>query len=62
MKLSLSPLMFIIVMEIVSRKVNMRGSTGRMLCMEDLALVVEEVGGRCRKYWGSGRRHLGSMG
>jgi len=49
------------VMELGSRKVSLRGSVGRMLYADDLAVMVE-VGGRCRKYLGSGRRHLGSRG
>ena len=58
---SLSPLMFIMAMELVSRMVRLRGSMGRMLCADDLA-VWWRVGGRCRKYWGSTRRHLRNMG
>ena len=38
---SLSPLVFIMVMELGSRKVNMRGSMGRMLYVDDLSAVVE---------------------
>ena len=38
---SLSPLVFIMVMELVTRKVNMRGSMGRMLYVDDLAVVAE---------------------
>ena len=38
---ALSPLMFIMVMELVSRKVSLRGSMGRMLYPDDLAFVVE---------------------
>ena len=50
--------MFIMVMQLVSRKVSLRGSMGRMLYVDDLIVV----GGRCRKYWGSVRRHFGSIG
>ena len=38
---SLSPLMFIMVMELVSRKVSLRGSMVRMMYVENLAVVVE---------------------
>ena len=38
---ALSPLMFIMVMDLVSRKVNMRGILGRVLYADDLAVVVE---------------------
>ena len=38
---SLSPLMFIMVMELESRMVSLRGSMGRMLYADDLAVVVE---------------------
>ena len=38
---ALSPLMFIMVMELVSRKVILRGGMGRMLYVVDLAVVVE---------------------
>ena len=38
---SLSPLMFIMVMELISRKVNMRGILGRMLYSDDQAVTVE---------------------
>ena len=47
---SLSPLMFIMLMELVSRRVKRKGILGRMLYVDDLAVVV-----------GSGRRHSGSM-
>ena len=33
--------MFIMVMELVSRKVSLRGGLGRMLYVDDLAVVVE---------------------
>ena len=59
---SLSPLMLIMVMELVSRKVSLMGSMVRMLYADDLVVVVVCVCGQCRKYWGSGRWHLGSMG
>ena len=38
---ALSPLMFIMVMELVSRKVSLRGCMGSMLCVDDLVVVVE---------------------
>ena len=38
---SLSPLMFIMVMELRNRKVSLRGSMGRILCADDMAVVVE---------------------
>ena len=38
---ALSPLKFIMVMELVSRKVSLRGSMGTMLHADDLAVVVE---------------------
>ena len=38
---ALNPLMFIMVMELVSRKMRLRGSMGRMLHADDLAVVVE---------------------
>ena len=38
---SLSPLMFIMVIELVSRKVSLRGSMGRMLYGDDLGVMVE---------------------
>ena len=38
---SLSPLMFIMVMELVCRKVSLRGSMWRMLYANYLAVVVE---------------------
>ena len=38
---ALNPLMFIMMMELVSRKVSLRGSMGRMLYADDLAVVVE---------------------
>ena len=38
---ALSPIMFIMVMELVSRRVNMKGVLGRMLYAVDLAVVVE---------------------
>ena len=37
----LSPLMFIMVMELVSRRVSLWGSVGRMLYVDDLAAVME---------------------
>ena len=40
---SLSPLMSIMVMELVSRKVSLRGSMGRMLYADDLPVVVNSV-------------------
>ena len=40
---ALRPLMFIMVMELVSRKVNMKGSMGRMLYVDDLAVVYESA-------------------
>ena len=33
--------MFIMVMELISRKVSLMGSMGRMLYADDLAVVVE---------------------
>ena len=38
---SCSPLMFIMVMGLEDRKVSLRGSIGRMLYADDLAVVVE---------------------
>ena len=38
---ALSPLTFIMVIELVSRKLSLRGSMKRMLCVDDLAVVVE---------------------
>ena len=38
---SLSPFMFIMVMELVSRKVSLRVSMGRMLYGDDLGVMVE---------------------
>ena len=38
---ALSPLVFIMVMELVSRKMSFRGRMGRMLYVDDLAVVVE---------------------
>ena len=43
---ALSPVMFIMVMELVSRKVSLRGSC----CMRTIWLLGWRVGGRCRKY------------
>ena len=37
----LSPLMFVMLMELVSGKVCLRGGMGRMLYADDLAVVVE---------------------
>ena len=45
---ALSPFMFVMMMELVSRKVNMRGNR-RVLDADNLAVV----GGRYRTYWGS---------
>ena len=52
--------MFIMVMELVSRKVSLRGSMGRMLYADDLAIV--ESGQEMQEVLGSGRRLLRSMG
>ena len=38
---SLGPLMLIMVMELVRRKVSLRGSMGRILYADDMAVVVE---------------------
>ena len=38
---TLGPLVFIMVMQLVSRKVSLRGSMGMMLHADDLAVVVE---------------------
>ena len=38
---TLSPLMLIMVMELVSRQVSLIGSMGRMLYVDDLSAVVE---------------------
>ena len=38
---TLSPLMLIMVMELVSRQVSLIGSMGRMLYVDDVAVVVE---------------------
>ena len=38
---SLSPLMFIMVIELVSRKLSLKGSMGRMFHADDLVVVVE---------------------
>ena len=50
--------MFIMVMQLVSRKVSLRGSMGRMLYVDDLVVVVEsgwemqEVLGECKEaFW-----------
>ena len=40
---ALSLLMFIMVMELVSRKVSLRRILGRMLCLDNLAVVVESA-------------------
>ena len=37
---ALSPLMFIMVMKLVSRKMSLRGSMGKMLYADDLVVVV----------------------
>ena len=57
----LSPLLVIMVMELVSRKVNRRGSMGKMLHADDLVVVVQSRREMQEVLW-SGRRHLGSMG
>ena len=49
------------VMELVGRKVNMRGSMGRMLYVGNLAVVVER-GWEMQEVLGEWRRHLESMG
>ena len=36
--------MFIMVMELVNRKVNLRGSMGRLVYAGDLAVLVEDAG------------------
>ena len=53
---TLSSLIFIMVMELVSRKVSLKGSMGSMLHADDLTVVVEswremqEVLGQCNEY------------
>ena len=46
---------------LVSMKVNMRGSMGRMLYADDLAVVVES-GREMQEILGGGRRNLVSIG
>ena len=53
--------MFVMVMELVSRKVSLKGSIGRMLHVDNLAVVVES-GREMQEVWGNARRNLGSMG
>ena len=43
------------VMELVSRKVSFRGSMRRMLCVDDLTVVVES-GRKMQEVLGSGRK------
>ena len=52
---ALNPLMFIMMMELVSRKVNMRGILGGMYA-DDLAVVVENRQ-EMQEVLGSKRRH-----
>ena len=58
---ALSPLMFIMVMELESRKVSLRGGMGRMLYVDDLAVVIEsgrdmqEVPGEWKEAFGKHR-------
>ena len=40
---ALSPLMFIMVMELVIRKGSMTGSMGRILFVDNLAVVMESI-------------------
>ena len=59
---SLSPFMFIMVMELVSRRVNLKGILGKILYVADVAVVVES---KCEMQevlgeW-KGRRHSGNM-
>ena len=58
---ALSALMFVMVIELVSRKVSLRCSMGRWLYADDLAAVVEN-GWEMQEVLVSGRRNLGSMG
>ena len=50
---AVSPLMFIIVMELISRKVNRRGSIGRILYADDLAIM--ESGQEMEEVLGEGK-------
>ena len=56
---SFSLLMFIMVKELVSRRVNMKFWEG--CCMGKLWLLWQRVSGRGKEYWWSGKRHLGNM-
>ena len=58
---ALSALMFTMAMELVNRKVNVISFLEKMLYAE-VWLLWWRVGWRCRNYWGSGRKHLGSIG
>ena len=58
---ALSPLMFIMVMELVSRKVSLRGSMGRMLYADDLVVVVES-GQEMQEVLGEWKEAFGNHG
>ena len=58
---SLSPLVLIMVMELVSRKVSLRGSMGRMQYADNLAVVVES-GQEIQEVLGEWKEEFGKHG
>ena len=58
---SLGPLMFVMVMELVSKKVSLMCSIGRILHADDLAVVVES-GREMQKVLGEWKEAFGKHG
>ena len=58
---SLSPLIFIMVMQLVRRKVSLRGSIGRPVYADDFAVVVES-GRQMQEVLGEWKEVFGKQG
>ena len=57
---ALSPLLFILVMGLISRKVSTTDALRKIVFVNDLAIVAE-IGRNCKAHWRSGIRCLRNM-
>ena len=57
---ALSPLLFILVMKLISRKITTADTLRKIMFVNDLAIVAE-IGRNCKAHWRSGIGCLRNM-
>ena len=58
---ALSPLLFIFVMELISRKISTTDALRKIMYADELVIVVESIGKNRKAHWRSGMKCLRNM-